>query len=138
VLHAHYLFLFICITWRILLRCTNHEALLYAVFSMFLFCFPRKANTPSINRSGVAAASRGSTASELILRKSSLLSSSRLFLDDGKGDRSRNINSVTVKLTDEAASPRKIFLIPSAVYCLNYILFSQHFFIELHQSMSFS
>jgi hypothetical protein len=60
-----------------LLRCTNREALLYAVFSMFLFSLPCKAHTPSINLSGVAAASDSCTASELTLRKSSLLSSSR-------------------------------------------------------------
>jgi hypothetical protein len=60
-----------------LLRCTNHEALFYAVFCIFLFCLPCKAHMPSINISGVAAASGGCTASELMLRKSYLLSSSR-------------------------------------------------------------
>ena len=135
----HYLFLLLCITWRVFLRCTNQEALLYTVFSMFLFSLPYKAHAPSINLSGVTAAPGDFTASERILRKSSLLSSSRFsFLMTRKGDLSRNISSITVKLTDEAPSPRKIFLILSAMYCLDYILFSRQPFFEHHQPMSFS
>jgi hypothetical protein len=47
---------------------------------MFLFCLLCKAHTLSVNISGVAAGSGACTVSELILRKSSLLSSEVSFL----------------------------------------------------------